>query len=637
MFEKSNSKIEQLKKSLYSRSNGPDEVKRKGKLRERDFDVEENWHHEEEPMPEPDLFEKEESNFMKKIFLGSIIFFIAALLLGALIVFKGSNVVSADNVDIKVVGPVSTAGGAELSLDIEVQNNNNIKLELVDLFVEFPEGTANPGNITEELKRFRESMGDIESHESAVKTVKAVMFGEENSKKEIRITAEYRVQGSNAIFVKEKIYEVFISSSPVTLSVGSFKEVNAGQEMEVTVTVTSNSATPLKNLLVRGEYPFGFSFIRANPAPSFDNNVWKLGDLPPQTKRTIVLRGKIEGQDEENRIFRFNLGIQSAKNEKQIGTAFVSASQDITVKKPFIGVELALDGDTSNNDHVVELGRAVRADVVWVNNLDTSIADVEILVKLRGSTIDKTAVAVDSGFYRSYDDTIVWDKTNTPSLELLRPGEEGRVSFTFTPRDPSGVTGAALKNPEIYLDVSVKSTRLSENDVPESIASTLRRRAKVASAAYFSSEALYSVGPFKNTGPLPPRAENETTYTVVWTITNTSSSIADAKVKASLPSYVKFLNKLSPSGEKISYNPVGGEVVWTAGTISAGAKKEVAFQISFTPSVSQLGMVPVLVNGSEFTAEDQFTGAVLRSTNAALTTRLTTDPNFDNGEDQVSR
>jgi len=68
-----------------------------------------------------------------------------------------------------------------------------------------------------------------------------------------------------------------------------------------------------------------------------------------------------------------------------------------------------------------------------------------------------------------------------------------------------------------------------------------------------------------NTGPVPPKVEQPTTYTVVWTVDNTSSAVGNAKVTATLPPHVKWLNETSPSGESVSYDQNSGLVTWEIG------------------------------------------------------------------------
>jgi len=635
------SRIEELKKNLYSRNAADSDPGRNPSFKSKEYEVDSDWEHKELPqneeIPMNTRYKENENSFFRKFFIGSVIFFIFALGLGAVILLRGSNVVSADNVDITVSGPASISGGSTVSLDINILNRNNIKLELVDFSVEYPPGTANPDNVTEEMRRFRETLPDIEPGGSAKKTLKAVMYGEENSKKEIQVKVEYRVQGSNAIFYKEKVYELLISSSPVSLEITAFNEINSNQEFEITAVVSSNSEEVLRNVLLRAEYPFGFTYVSADPRPTYENNTWAIGDLAPGSKRTVKIRAKIEGQDEEERIAKFSIGTQSSRNEKLIGTQFIASAHSFRIKKPFLTVTLALNGVTGGADFVAEPNEQIRGDISWVNNLPTKIDDAEIRLVFDGVAVDKNSITSDRGFYQSSENVIVWNQRNTDGLDSISPGETGRVGFTFRPAAPDGSI-----NPSMLLDISVRAERVSESNVPENISSSVKKTVKVVPMIQLAGQTLRTVGPFANTGPIPPKAEELSTYTILWTVFNTSSTIANAEVRTTLPSYVKWLGEVEPGSERVTYTPSTGELVWKVGDIKAYAgystpKREVAFQIGFEPSVSQVGQSPVLVNEAVLTAQDLFTGATIRTTKLPLSTRFSTDPTFRGNDDVVSQ
>lgn len=632
------SKLSKLQKGLYSR-NAPDiSHKSKVSFKPEQNNVPTDWQHPEESTEEeqPIHYEDTGMSFYTKLFIGSLTFFVLALGISLLLLFKGANIVSADNIDISVSGPLSVGAGDDFAFDVQVYNKNNIKLEVVDLTVEFPSGTVNPDDTTAEYKRFKQLLPDIEPGAFSQKTIRTILYGEENSKKTIMVKVEYRIKGSNALYYKEKPYEVVISAAPVSMSVTSFKEIQSNQEFEITVQVSSNSQQVLKNMMLRSYYPFGFTFTSSDVKPLTDNATWRLGDLKPQEKRTIKIKGRIEGQDEEERVFRFSTGLQSAKNDKIIGTEFVASTQALRIKKPFLTTTLVLEGNTGNGDFVTPYDKVIPAQIEWFNNLPDAVTDVEIRVKFSGIIFDKNSVDPDEGLFKSADNEIVWNTQTTPELRKVGAGDSGHVSFNFTPRAQVNQT-----NPTMKVDVSISAKRVSEENVPEKLVSSALRNIKIASNAGLSAVVVRSTGPFQNTGPMPPRAEQTTTYTVIWSIANSTSNIANAEVRATLPAYVKWVGKVSPEKEQITYNTRDGSIVWSAGDIPAntanGSRKEVAFQIALEPSVNQVGKsLLTLVNESTFKAIDIFTSTTIESERSALTTRFSTDPQFKNGDEIVS-
>lgn len=647
MAQEDRSKIEELKKGLYSRNAPLVRTKRRLRFEKPETEgLQTDWEHPPEDDEGIELNKRYIDNsmsFLKKLFVGSIIFFLLAVGIGTYLVFEGANIVSANNIEITVSGPVSVSGGSPASFDIQIVNKNNIRLENVDFMVDFPAGTVDVEEGTE-LRQFREFIGAIEPGGMTQKTVSAVLYGQENTKKEIVVTTSYQVKGSNAIVPKQKAFDVLLSSSPLSLTVSSFDEVTSGQSFDISITITSNSKEVLKNLLVKGVYPFGFTYISSDFQTIGDNSTWRIGDIPPGGKKTIKIRGKLEGQDDEVRVFRFSAGAQSQSGQNVIpviGTEFISDSKELSIKKPFVTVGISLDDEVGTKEYIGVFNEPIKAEISWFNNLPTAVSDAEISVKLSGNAFDKFSVAPDQGLYRSADNTIVWNKITTPELASIGAGREGKVIFNLTPRDYSNST-RTVTNPSVSLSVDIKGRRVSESNVPEQVVSSAVRNIKLSSNLFLTGQILRSYGGSSNIGPIPPRAEQETTYTVLWTVDNTANTLSGAEVRSSLPAHVKWIGNVSPSGENVSFNQGTGEIVWRIGSVNSytalnKSRPQVAFQIAFTPSVAQIGQTPVLVNQSVITAHDDFTEQNLSNGNSPMTTRFSTDPLFRDGDEIVGR
>ena len=104
--------INKVKESLYSKTTDAIFSKRRHSLQEQqETKIPDAWNVQEE---------KPESSFKipyNKILLAAFIFFILALGFTFSKFFLGNNVVSGNNIDILVSGPVSIAAGEELPLD----------------------------------------------------------------------------------------------------------------------------------------------------------------------------------------------------------------------------------------------------------------------------------------------------------------------------------------------------------------------------------------------------------------------------------------------------------------------------------------------------------------------------------------
>ncbi len=637
--ENGTSAIERLKTELYRRIQPPE--KERSGFYEREFDVPKDWS-EAAPIQRPATSSEHLLRFfsMKRLFIASLLFFGIALLFFLFVILRGSNIVSSRNVSILVDGPTSVKAGEALSLQVIIENKNNTALEFSDLLIEFPQGTRVAKNLEEELTRFRKSIGTIAPHKTVTETVDAALFGQEGDEKEITITLEYRAEDSNAIFVAEKKYQTHINASPFSIGVVAPDEVSAKQEFAFEVAVSSEAEETVQNIIVALDYPFGFSFTSATPEPSFGNSTWSLGDLPKGGRRAITIKGVLEGQDGDEKVFRVEGGIVLASNPQKLGAVYGTSLKTIRIVRPSLGVSASIDG--SDADEVaISSGARVDVEVRLTNNTPAKITDARVAAAFSGDALEKTSVTATNGFYRSIDNTVIWDKNSVAALKEIAPGESARLSFSFAALSPLR-SGVRIKNPVIALAIVAEGKNVTSEGTLKNIRVETSELAKVNSDTELTQRAAYYEGPFANAGPIPPKAETETTYTVFWTIVNTANDLRDVVVEARLPAYMRWAGVVSPSNEKIVYDPDSRVVTWKAGDVLAwrgiaSLPHEAAFQVGFLPSVSQIGGAPVIIEEAVFSGTDEFTNAVLSDRSPAVTTELTTDSKFQAGNGAVAQ
>ncbi|MGB8815819.1 MAG: hypothetical protein WCC74_01075 [Minisyncoccia bacterium] len=567
-----------------------------------------------------------------KVLLIALLFFFTASGFAFYKFFFGANVISGNNIDVVVRGPVSVGGGESLPMDIEIINNNTTLLESVNLHIEYPTGMTDPNNPSTELKRYDTALGDISVGKNVTQTINALVFGEENSQKDVNITVEYRIPGSSGIFYKNKTFSFLISSSPVNLTVVNSSEVNANQKTDFNIEVKSNSLTIVKNLALRADYPFGFDYKSSDITPSVGNNIWNLGDFEPGAIKKIKISGLIAGQDGEEKVFKFNIGMPDKLDNRSITTSLASFTTSIFVRKPFVNLVLSTNGDISKEVAILS-GKSIKNDIILTNNLSDTIYDLETDISIQGLILDKTSVSVNGGIYQSIDNQIVFNKQTNSSFTSLAPGENINSSFNFSAFSSMSKTGSIFNNPSITFNVSVRGRRTDSASTQKEVFYSETKTIKIISDIALLARGYYFIGPFKNIGPIPPKAEKETTYTITWTATNPTNNVTNTKVSSSLPSYMKWVGVSNTSSEDISYDSASNQIVWNIGNIQAGAGttlpvREVSFQISFTPSLSQVGDIADILNESIISGVDSFTGTTVTQKKQAITTEIKTDPNM---------
>ncbi len=634
MQEKKDEKIRELKKRLYGKG-FKEKPERIAGFKKKEYRVKEGWMSEEPPMsPVKKIKIIKRHATIKRVLIASIVFFIVASVSAVYMIRSGSNIFSLKNVDIMITGPVSVNGGEELTLDVSITNRNETVMEFANLIIEYPEGSYKTFDSQKELTRARESLGRINPNETVNKTVSLVLFGSGNTKKEISFTLESRFEGSSATLDKIELYEVALASSPVNLSMGIPEEIGIKQEFEIIINLESNSNNTLSNLILKVDYPFGFTFSGASPEPAQGKNIWEIGDMPKADKRVIKIRGTVDGQENEEKIFAVYTGLKHSKDEDAVGTIYNSVSEQIVITKPFLGLKVLVNG-TETPEYISRSKKSLRFDVLWSSNSFIKITDGIIEVKLSGDIVDRFSVSPDKGgFYKSLDGTIVWnDRTGENKLSVIEPGENGRVGFTLQSLPLVDKKGRVFTNPEIAISINASGNQVTDVGVSSRLSTFVSKKVKLESNLEIVPRAVYYTGPFSNTGPLPPKADEETTYTIILSVINTSNSVSPVVVKTNLPTYMRWLGTVSPSEEDISFNEVGGEIIWNVGTVVPGtgfvkSAREVAFQVGLIPSISQRGRIPSITGEIIVSGKDTFTGTTLKDKKKGLNTNLSTDPSF---------
>ncbi len=632
-------RLEDLKTKLFSKGFQSKIERHEGFAHHKKKDVPDHWN--KEAVDKVDSVEKfyMKTSMFKKFFIFSVSFLVLAVGFAFYTYFYGGNTVSNNNIDIAILGNTFTAGGEELPLQIEITNKNNAVLELADLVVEYPKGTT---DLSGDTQHIRESLGSIQAGVIHTENVKITLFGEQGSIQPIKITLEYRVEGSNAIFVKEKDFQVSISSAPINLSVDAPTEASPNQEVTLKVKAILNATKIASKMMLKVDYPVGFQYETASPAPSLGNNVWNLGDLAPGSETNISITGKmVDVFDGEEKTFHILSGSQSDKDKTMIGVIFNSLGHMITIKKPFIEAQLWING-VYQREYATDSKTPIQGEIRWVNNLPTKINDLTITAKITGNAVNRKAIDARNGFYNSSLDSIIWDKNSDKDFSEVNPGDGGSVSFSL-PSLPifSGASGL-LPDPIISIDVSISGKQSLEGNALQELTNSESKVVRIISDLGLSAKALYYSGPFTNTGPMPPKTEQETTYTIVWTLSNTANSISKAKIVSSLPPWVRFVGSIFPITEDVAYNPSTKEIVWNIGGIPKGTgitstDREVSFQVGFLPSLSQVGTTPVLVNDAVLTGHDDFANVEVRVNKASLNIRLSNDSSFTAGSERVTQ
>ncbi len=580
------------------------------------------------PPPPPSMPTKPKKRYRLKMIVAGLIFFVLSVMVSIVLMTLGNQGISGENITLATTGPFTIGGGEIMPIQVGLTNNNAVPIESATLIVEYPRGTLSANEERKELFSERLPLETVAAGETLNVPLRAVVFGEENQEQEIKVSVEYRVAGSNALFFKEaEPLRYKISSSPLVITVDSLKKISSGQETDLTLLIRSNAQSVLQDILLVAEYPLGFSYTSADPAPTGSQNQWRIEELKPGESTTITIKGVVVGQPTDEYAINFAIGVPNERDQRTLASVFATAQTQFEIEAPFLDIDLEIAG-VQNEVAVVKPIERSSVSVEVTNTLPDTIYDLVAEVRLSGNAISDLEIGPPSGFYDSTARKITWDISSSPELEALEPGQTVRLTFAIAP-------GEVSNTPEINIAVDVRGRRVSESQVAETLMGTAAGSMRVASVPTLDGFTTYNAGTFSDSGPVPPKAGTPTTYTITFSVQNSTNDIGGTTVTGTLPTYVTWTGETAGSGS-MSYDAARRLVTWNAGRIDANNSAFGSFQVSITPSLSQVGTAPTLVGEQFLRADDLFTSTVVRTQNPPITTEISTEAGYPKGNGRVT-
>ncbi|MDP2676552.1 MAG: hypothetical protein Q8O83_02625 [bacterium] len=620
-----------LRKRIYGR----EETYGKGRIQRPELSplrdrVSHDWHTvEEEEMTQKKNRPSKKMSYLVLFLIGSGVLAVITVSVAAWLILSGAGGISLEGAEVSIDAPREIAGGDFVTWEVHVRNNVGSDLEIADLIFVYPDGARPAVEEDRKTLRRRISLGPLRQGEEITKTFEGFLFGEKDSIKTARATFEYRVAGANVILANEAEGKTKITQSPLAVFIQGPDIINSGDEAQFMVEISSHADDVLESAVLVLQYPEGFSFLEATPAPSFGDNKWILGTIGRGESIRITFRGIISGGEQENKLFRADIG-QEKNNVLSVLYGVDSAS--VTIAKSFLDFSYLVNDGTPN---VLAPNSFVDVQIRWKNNLSVPIENAVFRMHFEGKGYTESSVIAPNGSYRGTDQTITWNASSYAPFAFLEPGEQGTFNFRFRVPQSFPIHSVSDSNFFVRFDGTLEALNRPPGFENTDISIQKQYEIKINTDLQVVRKALYFDTVLPGTGPLPPEVGRETIYTIVWSLVNSSNDIRNLTVKASLPSYIIWKGRVDPQGSGITYDPVTNQITWSIDTLPQGTGiirpvREIYFQVGYIPATGDVGQRPIIL--SEVVAEgiDVFTEALIRETAAAQNTEL----RFDTGTGQ---
>lgn len=559
--------------------------------------------------PEQPFFQKHK----KKIFLYS---FILLTILGGVFVFRFFYQLNQDRfsdkrVNLEIKGDEQVRAGEELTYTLTYRNDNLTALKNAKITVELPSALIDSS--LDILGQKRTEIREYDLPELAPRTkgeivIKGRLIGELNSIHNIKASLSYVPAILTSSFETKTEFATTIADTPVVVDIQSPLESVSGDVVQYIVTVNNKSNEDLKNLELRLEYPDTFAFTSSNiSAEGNQKNIFTIPNLKAKGAYSVTISGNLGGNQQEIKILKAKIGesrqgvftlYANSQNSTKLGSPYVSIIQEVT---PSSGI--------------ISAGESLEYTIKIRNNTQVRIGEGALRVQLDSNLLDLSRLLARGADFDAGTNTIIWRANALPQLRVFAPNEEGVVKFSVPVKRTIPINSFQDINYVIRTNATFESsevpTVLGVNKIIQGSASEVKLSTRLipkVSMFYKSTDSSII-----NSGPIPLKLAQTTTFTVNWELQNLSNDVSGVVLRATLPSNVNWTGQSTTTNGKITYNERTKEITWDVGKVPAntGLLRPLyrgVFQISITPTENQLGDEPSLLSEVIYTGKDDFTG-----------------------------
>ena len=639
MENEKKSKIDEYKSKLYSRkykNTNEDDLEKLTKLKQKDYELEDNWDDVElELERNTDLYkyEKNEINWYTIFLVISFVFFIVAASFTGFFLYFQKNEIALNTAVVKLVAPDKVDSGKVLDYEIRVENNTERAFKNISLYIKYPDGTVTTdgGGIIEKEETDLKNIlpGGIE------KVKKSIIFsGAPDEEKKVSFVVNYQIDGYSTPLLKKKEFSVKIGSAPIFVKIDTPKYVTSGKEFDINLEISSNSSFPLKDILLIGRYPNNFELTANDPDPitvTNHKNIFKIKELKIGEKKEIHIKGKVRGENGEMKIISFVAGSGELNDTQEIKLKYFESQEKILVKKPGLDLQLICNGDDID-DAVSIVSGELDCNYILTNNLQDKITDVKVKMDYDDSIINEWKLEVPDGYTETNENYLYWDKNTSEDFVVINSHQSIKMPFVFVIKPARELAGNIL-NPEVPLKFNIKGVNYDNENKLGVVDRVVEKKLKLNTRLDLKSSVSYEKGVLENIGGPTPQVGREISYTVNLKLYNTTNKLKNLKLIGKLPVGIEWKNQYSPENYYVSYEPSSRIVKWSLKTLPAyiGYRTEprtLSLKLAFTPILADVGELKLLMKDIIVQGQDEFTGETISYKMEKILNDLSSDGEF---------
>lgn len=581
--------------------------------------------------------------FFKRIFVLTIILSAAY----SLYYYYFQQPENTGSLNFYINAPERVTLGEEFNYEIIYENNGQIVLDQVMLEVVTPDSSVLIESVPE-LENYKKlSIGTLMPGEKGSLKIKAYLIAPADSANIFSARLTYIPSNFSSEFRKEASVNTVISNLGLIINIDYLNTALVGRLNDLKFNISSfNSNNDNLNEI----------YLDINGSNNFQLKKNVNNDLESHSVKTKAPLNKNDNLQsavkvEEISDFRYLLSEIPRKSDDRfslpINFSFKEkseAKEDLTFRllkktadsKELIFWEKTLSFDLVNSDLNLELslnekkgdqavnfGDNLNYSLSYVNNGETALFDLVLMVVINGDLVDWSSL-VDPLGSSVAGNTMIWTKEDIPALSELAPGKLGKIDFSLRVKDFSlnniSTDNQIISYAQYGLSAAVEAE--AEDSRSNTIISPLNSDLSLTEKILYFNEDNLPVG----SGPLPPKVGEKTSMRVMWTIKNNLHDLENAEVVMNLAQGLSWDEKANTNVGRILYNEENRSITWRLGYLPLSVyRADAEFNISLTPNEDDRDKILILSSGTTVKAIDAKTKAEINHKTKAKTTKLEDD------------
>lgn len=540
------------------------------------------------------------------------------------LVFARTDSFSGETTKLSVVSPDVATSGSEISYQVTLTNDERVAFNDIEFDFVYPEGFS-VLSVDPKAANFNQTKWEVATlspGEQAVVEVSGIIVGAKNEEKDLRVQARYMPENVSSPFTEEFTATTKIQPLETDFTITGPESVTSGEEFSFEIGVTNSTGSDLDNLRVRMQYPEGYSYKSSKPRPDFGEETFDLGAIEDDVQEKIEISGVLAGKTNERQTIVAELGFVNDKNEF---IPQITEEYDVLIAEVIASVETLVSGKKRSSAF---LGDVLEYEIVYKNEGTEAFNNVRIETKLDTSIVDQDSFEVADGVFEN--SVVSWTPDTLSALEVVNPGDEGRLSFKVKLSEQVSPKSAEDTNLELEAmsTFSAEGTQGDTNrevSIESNVAST-----RISSGVGLTVEPHYYdfEGQKVGSGPLPPVKGRETKYRLYLTLSNTFNEVNDTVVSLQASDNVSFSGEKSTDVGTLVVN--AKTVTWNVGKIPAHTGRfkkniEAYVDVVIKPSIGDVGRTPDILAAATVSSRDAFSEEILEPEITIPTTSLDDD------------